>query len=154
MANWLGFPSTGAMVRSAFPIHDVLTRSEPPNLYPCSTDPDIAPLPSAFAMTLPDLPICQSDQRACGYRNTSDRMVIVRCIGPEEFFLERVVFPFELLSFECPPATDVQIWTHGLGGPELIETLQADELLIEAAPAPAMPLPLPLEELNPWVRAS
>ncbi|MEY4430806.1 MAG: hypothetical protein RLZZ533_742, partial [Cyanobacteriota bacterium] len=26
-------------------------------------------------------------------------MVIVRCLGPQEFFLERVVFPFELLSF-------------------------------------------------------
>ncbi|MEY4799670.1 MAG: hypothetical protein RLZZ213_117, partial [Cyanobacteriota bacterium] len=28
---------------------------------------------------------------ACSYRNTSDRMVILRCIGPEQFFLERVV---------------------------------------------------------------
>jgi len=58
-------------------------------------------------------------------------MVIVRCIGPAEFFLERVVFPFELLSFLAPADSVVQIWTHGLGGPELIERLDADELRLE-----------------------
>lgn len=75
----------------------------------------------------------------CGYRNTSDRMVILRCVGPEEFFLERVVFPFELLSFQCPPQSEVKIWTHGLGGPELVETIQTEELLIES-PASTGPL--------------
>ena len=58
-------------------------------------------------------------------------MVIVRCIGPEEFFLERVVFPFELLSFLAPPDALVEIWTHGLGGPELIETLDVATLQVE-----------------------
>jgi Domain of unknown function (DUF1830) len=72
-------------------------------------------------------------QLSCGYRNSSDRMVIVRCIGPEEFFLERVVFPFELLSFLAPPEAVVQIWTHGLGGPELIETLDVRDLQVEEA---------------------
>ncbi|WP_411871827.1 DUF1830 domain-containing protein [Vulcanococcus limneticus] len=65
---------------------------------------------------------------SCGYRNGTDRMVIVRCLGPEEFFLERVVFPFELLSFLAPRETVVQIWTHGLGGAELVESLNAAEL--------------------------
>jgi hypothetical protein len=75
-------------------------------------------------------------QLSCGYRNSSDRMVIVRCIGPEEFFLERVVFPFELLSFLAPPEAIVQIWTHGLGGPELVESLDVGELLLEAPAEP------------------
>ena len=60
-------------------------------------------------------------------------MVIVRCIGPQEFFLERVVFPFELLSFLAPAESVVQIWTHGLGGPELRETIKVEELCVEAA---------------------
>lgn len=58
-------------------------------------------------------------------------MVIVRCLGPEEFFLERVVFPFELLSFLAPAESVVQIWTHGLGGPELRETIKVEELCVE-----------------------
>ena len=70
-------------------------------------------------------------QLTCGYRNTSDRMVIVRCIGPQEFFLERVVFPFELLSFLAPAESVVQIWTHGLGGPELRETIKVEELCVD-----------------------
>ena len=66
----------------------------------------------------------------CGYRNTSDRMVILRCCGPEQFFLERVVFPFELLSFQCPADSEVNIWTHGLGGADLLESLPASALRI------------------------
>lgn len=74
-------------------------------------------------------------QLSCGYRNSSDRMVIVRCLGPEEFFLERVVFPFELLSFLAPPDSVVEIWTHGLGGPELLESIDVGELLVEPCAA-------------------
>jgi hypothetical protein len=68
---------------------------------------------------------------SCGYRNSSDRMVIVRCCGPQEFYLERVVFPFELLSFSAPDGCEVEIWTHDLGGPSLLETIYAVELTIE-----------------------
>ncbi len=64
----------------------------------------------------------------CGFRNASDRMVIVRCCGPDQFYLERVVFPFELLSFECPSSAKLEVWTHGIGGPELLEVIQATEL--------------------------
>ena len=59
-------------------------------------------------------------------------MVIARCLGPEQFFLERVVFPFELLSFQCPDESELEIWTHGLGGAELVETIPVSELLIDA----------------------
>jgi hypothetical protein len=58
-------------------------------------------------------------------------MVIARCLGPDQFYLERVVFPFELLSFQCPPESELEIWTHGLGGPELVERIPTGELLME-----------------------
>ena len=64
----------------------------------------------------------------CSYQNSSERMVILRCLGPQHFFLERVVFPFEQLSFHCPLGSEVQIWTHTLGGPELVERLEAEAL--------------------------
>ena len=72
----------------------------------------------------------------CSYRNGSDRMVILRCLGPEGFFLERVVFPFEMLNFACPKDSEVKIWTHGLGGPELVDCLLADELILDPRPRP------------------
>lgn len=144
------------MANAATTCHDLQSAFEslnPPASHYHSTNPSVSnPLQTTLTMTIPDLPLCKSDHRACGYRNASDRMVIVRCIGPDEFFLERVVFPFELLSFECPQGTDVQIWTHGLGGAELLETIQADTLSIEAVAS--TPMPLPLEDLNPWARAS
>jgi hypothetical protein len=70
----------------------------------------------------------------CSYRNGSDRMVILRCLGPEGFFLERVVFPFEMLNFACPKDSEVKIWTHGLGGPELVESLLSDDLILDPVP--------------------
>ncbi len=63
-------------------------------------------------------------------------MVIARCFSGDTFFLERVVFPFELLSFACPANADLEIWTHGLGGPELLETIPVRDLVIETSPAP------------------
>jgi hypothetical protein len=67
-------------------------------------------------------------QLECCYQNRSDRMVILRCVGPNCFFLERVVFPTELLAFEAPGEADVEIWCHSLGGPDLIERFSADDL--------------------------
>ena len=102
-----------------------------------------------------------AQQLSCGYRNSSDRMVIVRCLGPEEFFLERVVFPFELLSFLAPPDSVVQIWTHGLGGPELRESLKVADLQLEPAPSPeaaaaqlsVAAAPFGLDESDDWQQA-
>lgn len=65
------------------------------------------------------------DELFCSYRNTTDRMMIVRCLGPDRFFLERVVFPFELLTFRCPGGAEVQVWSQGAAGPELLETTPA-----------------------------
>jgi hypothetical protein len=89
----------------------------------------------------------------CVYRNASDRMVILRCCGPSAFFLERVVFPFELLSFQCPRESEVEIWTHGLGGPELLETCPARELCCEPVVLTAAGSGESLDESNPWLEA-
>jgi hypothetical protein len=100
-------------------------------------------------MVNPSHPATPLAQLSCGYRNSTDRMVIVRCIGPEEFFLERVVFPFELLSFLAPAEAAVQIWTHGLGGPELIESFETRELQVEP-PVEQAHLSLAPEPLIDW----
>ena len=71
----------------------------------------------------------------CGsYRNDDDRMVILRCIGGEGFYLERVIFPFEVLNFVAPPQGEVEIWSHSIGSPELVKTYNIDEL---TCPEPA-----------------
>jgi hypothetical protein len=64
----------------------------------------------------------------CHYRNSTDRMRIVRCCGPGAFFLERVVFPFELLSFRCPSGSDVEIRWRDHEGRDCSERLPAEEL--------------------------
>lgn len=87
----------------------------------------------------------------CGYRNGSDRMVIVRCVGSDSFYLERVVFPFEVLTFSCPAEAKVEIWTHGLGGPELLESSQADAMRILEAVA-SETTEVPYGE-TPWLAA-
>jgi len=83
------------------------------------------------------------DDWFCSWSNTSNRMAIVRCCGPRQFYLERVVFPFEHLNFACPPGTDVEIWTHGLGGAELVSSHPARDLRLEPSEAPLSPEPEP-----------
>lgn len=71
------------------------------------------------------------------YRNASDQMVILRCIGADSFFREKVVFPFEDWLFEGPPESRVDIWTHGLRGAELLDSIPAADLRIDEHPLPA-----------------
>ena len=67
----------------------------------------------------------------CHYRNLNERMVILRCVGPDQFFHEKVVFPFEDWLFTCPGSSEVQIWSHGIGGTELVEAFPSSELLVD-----------------------
>ncbi len=96
----------------------------------------------------------------CSYRNSSDRMVILRCCGSQQFFLERVVFPFEILAFSCPPMSEIKIWSHGLYGPELLETYLSDNLLVEPfqdmaslEPSAMFPTPSTTLRTTPWLQA-
>ena len=68
----------------------------------------------------------------CLYHNTSNQMVILRCIGPEAFFQEKVIFPFEEWLFSCPPQSRVDIWSHGLTGVEQLDSINAEDLLLPA----------------------
>ena len=70
----------------------------------------------------------------CSYRNNDDRMVFLRCFGSDGFYLERVIFPFEVLNFVAPPEAEVEIWSHSIGSPELVATHPIRELV---APEPA-----------------
>ena len=89
------------------------------------------------------LPISRQQQHRSlaehAYRNTFDGMVIIRCSGPD-FWLENVIFPFEVFGFQCPPECRVEIWFPGLGGPELIEEMGAEDLLIGEANASIEPI--------------
>lgn len=97
----------------------------------------------------------------CTYRNTSDRMIILRCCGADQFFLERVVFPFEILAFACPPVSEIKIWSHGLYGPELLESFLSEQLqaasssqVEEAERGGMFPASSSALQTTPWLRAS
>lgn len=97
----------------------------------------------------------------CSYRNSTDRMVILRCCGSQHFFLERVVFPFEILAFSCPPMSEVKIWSHGLYGPELLESFSSEHLLAESSVEPTaidlggmFPTASSTLRTAPWLQAS
>lgn len=74
------------------------------------------------------------------YTSTSDRLLILRILGPEGYYLERIIFPFEMLNFTCPNNCEVQIWTHGRGGTEVREIISAEDLRIKEPDATAEPI--------------
>ena len=58
------------------------------------------------------------------YKNNSSRMVVLRCIGPKNFFLERVLFPTDILTFVAPNDSRVEILGNELYGPKLEERIR------------------------------
>ena len=58
------------------------------------------------------------------YKNEGSRMVVLRCIGPSNFFLERVLFPADILTIMAPTDSRVEIWGNELFGPKLEERIR------------------------------
>ena len=54
------------------------------------------------------------------YKNEGCRMVVLSCIGPSNFFLERVLFPTDILTFMAPNDSRVEIWGNELYGPKSV----------------------------------
>ncbi|MEB3335042.1 MAG: DUF1830 domain-containing protein [Cyanobacteriota bacterium] len=70
-----------------------------------------------------------TSQILCSYRNPTNRMVVVRARGVESFFLERVVFPLEIMTFHCPLDGEVEVVVPTANGHELCERQAAEHFL-------------------------
>jgi len=58
------------------------------------------------------------------YRNITSNMVILKCIGPDRFFLERAIFPQEVFSSMAPEGSQLEIWGIESYGPSLEQRLR------------------------------
>ena len=52
----------------------------------------------------------------CFYQNDTSRMVIVKCIGANHFYREKVVMPTEVFWFEAPKDARLEIWKMSMSG--------------------------------------
>ena len=57
------------------------------------------------------------------YKNEYSRMLIVRCIGENSFYVEKVVLPSEIIAFEAPKDARVEIWGNDLSGLHIEDTI-------------------------------
>tara|TARA_Y100001968_G_C19030802_1_gene559735 strand:- start:115 stop:342 length:228 start_codon:yes stop_codon:yes gene_type:complete len=53
------------------------------------------------------------------YRNITSNLVVLKCIGPDRFFLERAIFPQEVFSSMAPEGSQLEIWGIESYGPNL-----------------------------------
>ena len=58
------------------------------------------------------------------YRNINNSMVILKCIGPDRFFIERAIFPQEVFSLMAPEDSHLEIWGIESYGPNLEQRLR------------------------------
>ena len=57
------------------------------------------------------------------YKNEHSRILIVRCIGENSFYVEKVVLPSEIIAFEAPKDARVEIWGNDLSGLHIEDTI-------------------------------
>ena len=58
------------------------------------------------------------------YKNITSSLVILKCIGPDGFFLERAIFPQEVFSTIAPEGSQLEIWGIESYGPNLEQRLR------------------------------
>ncbi len=62
----------------------------------------------------------------CCYRNQSDGLVVLRS-DEEDFYMEKVVFPFDMISFNAPAAAKIMVWGYSNGSVEIVDSFVAGE---------------------------
>lgn len=71
----------------------------------------------------------------CLYRNETPKMVVLKCIGANNFYLEKVVLPAELFWFSAPSEARVEIWQMAVNGQLLSVRGDVADFLASAPPA-------------------
>ena len=59
---------------------------------------------------------CEDIMVECIYQNDTSRMVIVKCIGSSQFYLEKVIMPSEVFLFNAPKEARLEIWRMSISG--------------------------------------
>ena len=58
------------------------------------------------------------------YRNVTSNIVVLKCIGPNRYFLERAISPKEVFSYIAPEGSQLEIWGIESYGPKLEQRLR------------------------------
>ena len=71
----------------------------------------------------------------CVYKNDTSRMVIVKCIGADHFYREKVVMPTEVFWFEAPHDARLEIWKMSMAGQMLQVRADVSDYAMNEEPA-------------------
>ena len=52
----------------------------------------------------------------CIYQNDTSRMLIMKCIGSNQYYLEKVIMPSEIFLFNAPKEARLEIWRMSMSG--------------------------------------
>lgn len=52
----------------------------------------------------------------CIFQNDTSRMLIMKCIGSNQFYLEKVIMPSEIFLFNAPKEARLEIWRMSMSG--------------------------------------
>ena len=70
----------------------------------------------------------------CVYRNNTNKMVIMKCIGESHFYLEKVVMPKEMFWFEAPQEARLELWLMSPQGQMLDVRAYAADYAMDSGP--------------------
>ena len=76
----------------------------------------------------------------CVYHNDTDQMVIVKCVGEDHFYREKVVMPTEMFWFEAPRDAKLEIWKMSISGQMLHVRADVIDYAMEDEATPTKPL--------------
>ena len=67
----------------------------------------------------------------CLYQNPTDHMVILKCVGINQYYLEKVVMPTESFFFSAPGEARIEIWEMSRSGKLLNQRAEAADFEVQ-----------------------
>ncbi|MDY7021175.1 MAG: DUF1830 domain-containing protein [Cyanobacteriota bacterium] len=84
-----------------------------------------------MTLTIDKIPGSYGSKKLCCYSNRSTKVQVVRITNIENWYLERVVFPWEDLLFEAPSEAELEVYQDQGKGVQLQAKYPCTNLQVE-----------------------
>jgi hypothetical protein len=84
-----------------------------------------------MSSTLDRVPVECTNKKLCSYYNDTAQVQVARISNVHQWYLERVIFPYEYFLFEAPIIAELEVYQEANSTPQLLKKLPCEDLQVQ-----------------------